>query len=350
VAPVLPVALVVADLLFRRGEGRRPRDAARLYALVAAGMALAMIAHRVLLRVCEVPGNVRMQELGETLRSWEALLIPLKIFEPNFAIHYHWWGWLTREGSLVLGVAVGLLALATVWRDVRAPGPEGREARVRWALVGAGAYGAAFLFCLSGTRELRTKPFLTLVVIAVALHVVARTRSWARVGPKGAVVFAVVALTMWSGRQTLSSGFVAYAVEELAYAERALARADLSGRRVHLVQPQSRCFSPPCYGHFEFKLKLAAEEDWVPRGLLSLALARLGHDPASYQLTFSRELPSDPAAVVVDERELERRLYAERGEYVDLEELLKRRRSGPVEVVGFSGMWFRVAPGRPAGP
>lgn len=345
IAAALPLALVAYHLLFEAREGAPPvRRALVAYALVCAGLVVSLLALRVVLAYAGIPLEDRAQGTLARIASLRGLLLPLRIFDANFAFHYYYWGWLTREAAVLLGAALGALVLRAAWREVRPAHPAHRENRVRWALVLAGFLVAAMLFALDGSRELRSKPFLTLLVLLLVVYALRETEAWRRLGPKRAATWAVVLLTLWSGHDTLARGLVAYAEAELAHVSGALAAtAPGSPLRVHVIQPENRCFTAPCYGSFEFALKLASSKDWVPRGLVRYALDWSGRRGERVETTFSHGPPDDPAALVVDMRALEQRLYAERGEVLDLAKYLKRRRTlAATDTVRPAGLWVRV--------
>jgi hypothetical protein len=342
IAVALPLALLVYHLLNEARERSVFRDAAILYALVFAGVVLSFVVLRILLHEAQLPMDGRVQSATNRLASARALALPFRIFSANFGLHYYYWGWLTREAAILIGALLTALAARAMWRDVTGPSAT-REARTRWALVGAAFFAAGMIFALDGSRELRSKPFLTLLILFVVLHVLRGTRAWAQLGPKRSLIWAAVALTLVSGRHTLASGLVEYADAELAHVRETLSRADASAlSRVHVVQPENACFSAPCYGWFEFNVKLSSSEDWVPRGMVQFALARLGRPAQRVEITCSRGAPADPTAFVVDMRPLARRLLAERGEVVDLDTFRKRRLRA-ADVVGMAGLWLRVA-------
>jgi hypothetical protein len=348
VAAGLPLALVVYHLLFEGRDRAAARRALVASALVCAGLVLSLVALRVILRMAEIPLADRAQGVLARLASPRGLLVPLRVFDANFALHYYYWGWFTREGAILVGLALTAVIARVAWREVRAAAPDREDGRWRWAAVGAALAVTGMLFALDASRELRSKPFLTLLLLFVAVYAVRETAAWARLrGPAAtAAVVAVVVVTMWSGRDALSRGLVAYTEAELAEVRAALAAtAPGSLRRVHVVRPESRCFSPPCYGSFEFRLKLASSQEWVPRGMVRYALAQLGRAAEGVETTSSPAPPDDPAALVVDLRALERRLSAEHGEVLDLDRFLQRRRTlGPDDSVSLAGLWLRVTP------
>jgi hypothetical protein len=345
IAAALPLGLVVYHLLFEAKEGAVvPRRAIVMYALVCAGLVLSVVALRVILRYAGLPLEDRAQGTLARIASPRGLLLPFRIFDANFALHYYYWGWLTREAAVLLGGALSVVVIRVAWREVRFAHPAHRENRLRWGLVAAGFLLAAMLFALDGSRELRSKPFLTLLLLFIVVYALRETPWCARLRPKRSAVWAVVLVTMWSGHHTLASGLVAYADAELAHVRDALDRAPPGAlRRVHVIQPENRCFTPPCYGWFEFNLKLASSKDWVPRGLVRYALDQRGRRGEPVETTFSSRPPDDPAAFVIDMRVLERRLYAERGEVLDVARYLKRPRVlAPGATVRPAGLWLRV--------
>lgn len=348
IAAGLPLALVVYHLLFEREEregGSPVRRAVVVYVLMGAGLVLSLVTLKVVLRVTGIPIADRAQGALASLASVRGLKLPLRIFDANFAMHYYWWGWLTREAAIVLGLALTVVIVRVAWRETRAGAPARRDRLARWLLVLAALFAAGMLFALDASRELRSKPFLTLLVLFLVVYGLGQTRAWARLPRRGAVVAAVVLLTMWSGRSTLADGLYAYSELETAEVRAALARAAPGTlRHVHVVQPERRCFSAPCYGAFEFQLKLASAHDWVPRGLVTYVLAQLGRAGERPEITYSRAAPDDPAAVVVDLAALERRLYAERGEVLDLDRFWRRKDLRLADVAGLSGCWLRISP------
>jgi hypothetical protein len=345
IAAGLPLALVVYHLLFEaKGPGLR-RRALTAYALVGGGLVLSIVALRVLLRVVGVHLADRAQSILSKMFSLSGLLLPLRIFDANFALHYYYWGWLTREAAAVLGLALTVLVARVAWREVRSTHTDHRENRARWFLAVAGLLFAGMLYALDGSRELRSKLFLTLLLLFVVAYALREAWSFDRRAVRTALLSVLVLGTMWSGRRTLAEGLVQYSELELAEVRAALSlTAPGTIRHVHLIQPENRCFSPPCYGWFEFNLKLSSSRDWVPPGLIRYALAGLGRGGEEVSTTFSHDPPEDGAALVVDLGALERRLVAERGEVLDLETYLKRRRAGLAQEVSFAGLWLVAAP------
>lgn len=346
VAAGLPVALVGYHLLFERDRGAPSRRTLVAYALFAAGLLAALVALKVVLALTGISLADRAEQTLSRLASVRGLLTPLRIFDENFALHYYWWGWLTREVTVALGLGLTALVLRVAWRETRPAVPAAADSRARWLLVLAGVGGAGMLFALDGSRELRSKPFLTLLLLLLVVYALRETRLWARLPGRPVAVAVVVGLTMWSGRSTLADGLVTYAERELAAVQAILARAD-AGRleRVHVLQPENHCFARPCYGWFEFNMKLASSQEWVPRGLVRYALTRLGRGGERANVTFSHaERAPDGTTLVVDLRPLERSLRAEQGEVVDLMQLVKRDDVAVGDVTGLSGLWLRLRP------